>query len=49
MAMMQLEYAYGVFTVSERIPGTREARAAAVAKNFMASGLRPVKRVGGFR
>jgi len=46
---MQLECAYGVFTVSERIPGTREARAAAVVKNFMASELRMVKRVRGCR
>lgn len=45
MGMIQLEYAYGVFTVSERIPGRKEARAAAVAKNFMASELRTVKRV----
>jgi hypothetical protein len=45
--MMQLKHAYGVFTVSERMPGTREARAAAVAKNFMASELGMVKRVRG--
>jgi hypothetical protein len=44
--MVQLEHAYRVFTVSGRIPGTREARAPALA-NFMASELRVVKRVRG--